>query len=89
MSFPVIVISSRIGLHFLNLSGEFFGIQFYLFQIIVVSSVNTGSSLVAFTIDAILILSITGLMCNVYSRLCRSSVSFNSVFGKNSKGFLC
>ena len=68
MLFPVIVISPRIDLNFYNL------IQFCPFQIIFVSSVNTGSSLVALAIDTISILSIIGVVCSAYSRLCRSSV---------------
>ena len=89
MSFPVIVISSRIGLNFFNLSGEFFSIQFCPFRIIFISSVSTGSSLVAFPIDAIPTLLTIGVACNVYCRLCRSSVSFCSVSRISSKDFPC
>lgn len=53
MSFAVILISSRIGLNLFNSFGEFFGIQFCPFHIISISSVNTGCSFVALTIDAI------------------------------------
>ena len=87
MSFPVTVISQRIGLNLFNSSGNLFGIQFCPFRIIFISSVNTGSSLVALAIDAIPILSIIGVVCGVYSRLCRSSVSFCSVSGISSKVF--
>ena len=62
MFFSVIVISTRIGLNFFNSSGDFFIIQFCPFQIIVISYVNTGSSLVALAIDAIPILSINGVV---------------------------
>ena len=88
MFFSVIVISTRIGVNFFNSSGDFFVIQFRPFQIIVISYVNTGSSLVALAIDVTPILSINGVVCSVYSRLFRSLVLFCSVSGISSKGFL-
>ena len=62
MSFPVIVISPRMGLNFFNLSDDFVGIQFCLFLIMLISFLNTGSSLVALAIDAVPILSIIGFV---------------------------
>ena len=83
------MIFSWIGLNFFNSSDKFFGIQFCPFRIIFIISVSTGSSLVAFAIDAIPILPITGAACNIYSKLCISSVSFRSVSGISSKGSPC
>ena len=62
MSFPVIVISPRMGLNFFNSSDDFVSIQFCLFLIMLISFLNTGSSLVALAIDAVPILSIIGVV---------------------------